>query len=107
MRFVLFLVLGVFLWAGTVSVKYPQQPSTVTASQGPTCSGSSDGEQLLAYLKMGTIISIHDDGRVLTISLPPQWKRATTSMQQETYETIVCYAQSQHRSFQLLLSQEM
>jgi len=107
MRFVLFLALGVFLWAGTISIRYPQQPSTVTASQGLTCSGSSDGEHLLAYLKMGTIISIHDDGRILTISLSPQWKRATTTMQQETYETIVCYAQSQHRSFQLLLSQEM
>jgi len=107
MRFVLFLVLGVFLWAGTVSIKDPQQPSTVTASQGPTCSGSSDGDQLLAYLKMGTILSIHDDGRILTISLSPQWKRETTSMQQKTYETIVCYAQSQHRSFQLLASQQI
>ena len=108
MRLVFFLVLGVFLWAGTVSIKYPQPSSTVTASQAPICSGTSDGEKLLAYLKMGTIISIHDDGQILTISLSPQqWNRATTRVQQETYETIFCYAQSQHRPFQVFVSQEM
>jgi hypothetical protein len=107
MRFVIFLVLGVFLWAGTVSIRYPQQPYPVTASQGTACSGTSDGDRLLAYLKIGTITSIHDDGRILTINLSPQWKKATTSMQKETYETIACYAQSQHRPFQLFVSQHM
>jgi hypothetical protein len=107
MRFVIFLVLGVFLWAGTVSIRYPQQPSTVTASQETACSGTSDGNRLLAYLKIGTITSIHDNGRILTVSLSPQWKKTATSLQKETYQTIVCYAQSQHRPFQLLYSQHM
>ncbi|MEX0829015.1 MAG: hypothetical protein WD032_02120 [Nitrospirales bacterium] len=107
MRFVIFLVLGAFLWAGTVSIRYPQQPSTVTVSREAACSSPSNGDRLLTYLKIGTITSIHDNGRILTISLSPQWKKAATNMQKETYDTIVCYAQSQHRPFQLLYSQHM
>lgn len=107
MRFVIFLIMGVVLWAGTVSIRYPQQPSTATGSQEATCSGTSDGDRLLAYLKIGTITRIHDNGQILTISLSPQWKKAATSLQKETYETIVCYAQSQHRPFQLLYSQHL
>ncbi len=107
MRFALFLVLGVFLWAGTVSIKYPQQASTVTALSENTCSGQSHGDRLLAYLKMGTITSIHDNGRILTIELSPQWGNFSLSMQQNTYDTVVCYAQSQHRPFQFLVSRQM
>jgi len=103
-RFALFLVLGVFLWAGTVSIKYPQQSSTVTTSSAQTCSGNSDGDKLLAYLKMGTITSIQDNGRILTIGLPPHWANLPVSVQQNAYGTVACYAQSQHRPFQFLVN---
>jgi hypothetical protein len=107
MRFTLFLLLGVFLWAGTVSIKYPQQSSTLTASSGKDCSGQVHGDRLLAYLKMGTITSIHDNGQILTIGLPPQWGDITPKIQQQTYETVACYAQSQQRPFQFLVTQQM
>lgn len=107
MRTALFLILGVCLWAGTVSIKYPQQPSTVTASSGQICSGNSDGDKLLAYLKMGTITSIQDNGQILTIGLSPQWAGLSAKVQQKTYDTVVCYAQSQHRQFQFLVTQPM
>jgi hypothetical protein len=103
-RFVLFLALGVFLWAGTVSIKYPQQASTVIASSAQTCSGNSNGDKLLAYLKMGTITSIQDNGRILTIGLSPQWANLPVNVQQKTYGTVACYAQSQHRPFQFLVN---
>jgi hypothetical protein len=103
-RFALLLVLGVFLWAGTVSIKYPQQASTVTASSAQTCAGKFDGEHLLEYLKMGTVTSIQDNGRMLTIGLPPQWANLPVSVQQKTYGTVACYAQSQHRPFQFLVN---
>jgi len=105
MRFALFLVLGIFLWAGTVSIKYPQQSSTVTASSGKICSGHAEGDQLLGFLKRGTITSIHDDGQILTIGLSSEWANITASLQQQTYDTVVCYAQSQHRPFQFLVTQ--
>jgi hypothetical protein len=101
-RFALFLVLGVFLWAGTVSIKYPQQSSTVTTSSAQTCAGKSDGEHLLEYLKMGTITSIQDNGRILTIGLSPEWANLPASVRQKAYGTVACYAQSQHRPFQFL-----
>jgi pectin methylesterase-like acyl-CoA thioesterase len=103
-RLALFLVLGVFLWAGTVSIKYPQQTSTVTASSPQTCAGNSDGERLLEYLKMGTVTSIQDNGRILTIGLSPQWANLPVSLQQKTYATVACYAQSLHRPFQFLVN---
>ncbi len=105
MRFVLFFILGVMLWAGTVSIKFPQQSSTVTASSGPTCSGQSDGERLMEFLTRGTITSIHDNGRILTIGLSPEWANLPPSVQQKTYDTVVCYAQSQHRPFRFLVTQ--
>lgn len=107
MRYVFFLVLCVFLWAGTVSIRYPQQPPTVTASSGNDCSDHSHGDDLLAYLKVGRIMGIHDNGRILTIELSPQWEDFTPGAQQQTYVTVVCYAQSQHRPFQFLVSQQM
>jgi hypothetical protein len=103
-RFALVLVLGVFLWAGTISIKYPQQTSTVTASSPQTCAGKSDGEHLLEYLKMGTVTSIQDNGRILTIGLSPQWANLPVSLQQKTYGTVSCYAQSLHRPFQFLVN---
>lgn len=107
MRLAFFLVLGVFLWAGTVSIKYPQQSSTMTASSGHTCSDQAHGDLLLTYLKIGTITSIHDNGQILTIGLSPQWRDLPPTTQQKTYDTVVCYAQSQHRPFQFLVSQIM
>ena len=105
MRVTLFFILALFLWAGTVSIKYPQQSSTVTASSGPVCSGHDEGNQLMDTLKRGTITSIHDNGQILTIGLPPEWANVTASVQQHTYDTVACYAQSQHRPFQFLITQ--
>ena len=107
MRFVLFLILGLVLWAGTISIRYPQQTPTVTASPANDCSGQNHGDKLLAYLKMGAIVSIQDNGQILTIELSPQWRDFNPSVQQQTYITTACYAQSQHRPFQLLVSQQM
>ena len=104
MRFILFFILGVILWAGTVSIKFPQQPSTVTASSGPTCSGKSE-ERLMEYLTRGTITSILDNGRILTIGLSPKWANLPPSMQQKTYDTVACYSLSQHRPFRFLVTQ--
>lgn len=107
MRFALFLILGVFLWAGTVSIKLPKHTSTVTASSKPNCSDQSYGDRLFAHLKTGTITEIHDNGRILTIGLSPQWTNLSPSLQQEAYDTVACYAQSQRRPFQFLVSQQM
>lgn len=107
MRFALILVLGVFLWAGTVSIKYPQQPSSVTTSSRQTCLGNSDGDRLLAYLKMGTITSIQDDGKILTIGLSPQWAGLSAKIKQKAYGTVACYAQSLHRQVQFLVTQQV
>jgi hypothetical protein len=104
MRFVLFCILGMFLWAGTVSIKFPRQSSTVTASSGPTCLGIPDGERLMEYLTKGTITSILDNGRILTIGLSPEWTNFPPSVQQKTYDTVACYAQSQHRPFQFIVT---
>ena len=103
MRFILFFIIGIILWAGTVSIQFPQQSSTVTASSGPTCSGKSDGDRLMEYLMRGTITTILDNGQILTISLSPEWDKFPHNMQQKTYDTVVCYAQSQRRPFQLLV----
>ncbi len=104
MRATLFFILGLFLWAGTVSIKYPKQTSTVTASSGPVCSGHAEGDQLMEALKGGTITSIHDNGQLLTIGLPPEWPNVPASVQQDTYNTVACYAQSQHRPVQFLIT---
>ena len=104
MRFVLFFILGIFFWAGTISIKFPQQPSTVTASSGPTCSGKSDGDRLMENLTRGTITSIRDNGRVLTIGLSPEWANLPPRVQQKTYDTVACYAQAQHRPFQFFVT---
>lgn len=105
MRFVLCLALGIFLWAGTISIKYPQPSSTVTASANKDCSGKSDGEHLLTYLKMGTITSIQDNGHMLTIGLSPQWSTLSSGMKQQTYTAVTCYAKSQHRPFKFFVAQ--
>ncbi len=107
MRLALFLVLGVFLWAGTVSIKFPVPQSIDTPTSEYTCSGQLAGEQLMDYLKMGRVTSIYDNGKILTIGLPSTWEDLSSNLQQQTYATVVCYAQSQQRPFQLLVSQEM
>ncbi len=107
MRFALFLVLGLFLWAGTISIKFPQPPSLVTSATGTTCSGKIAGERLMTYLKMGRVSSIYDNGRILTIGLSPRWENLPKSIQEQTYNTVVCYAQSQQRPFHFLVSQAM
>ncbi len=105
MRFVLFSAIGLFLWAGTISIKYPQQPPTVTASSGHSCtSEQSEGERLLEYLKRGTVTNIHDNGRILTIGLSPRWAKFPAQKQQHTYNTVACYARSLNRPFQFFVS---
>lgn len=105
MRFIFFFIVGIILWAGTISIRFPQQSPTVTASSGPTCSGKSDGDRLMEYLRRGTITSILDNGRILTIGLSPEWEKLPPGIQQKTYDTVVCYAQSQRRPFQFLVTQ--
>lgn len=56
-------------------------------------------------LTRGTITSIFDNGQILTIGLSPEWGKLPLNMQQQTYDTVVCYAQSQHRPFQFLVTQ--
>ena len=107
MRFAILLILAVFFWAGTVSIKYPRQFPAVTASSGNPCSGQSHGERLLEYLKRGTITRIHDNGQILTIGLSLQWGDLSPSQQQKTYNSVVCYAQSQNRQFQFLITQQL
>ena len=105
MRFAIFLILGVFFWAGSVSIRYPQQFPAVTASSGNACSGQAHGERLLDYLKMGTITKIYDNGQILTIGLSLRWGDLSPRMQQQTYNSVVCYAQSLNRPFQFLVTQ--
>ena len=106
MRYIIIFAISLFLWSGTISIKYPQQPSTVTASSGHTCtSNKSEGEQLLRYLERGTVSGIHDNGKVLTIGLPAKWRNFSIERQQQTYNTIACYAASLHRPFQFFFSQ--
>jgi hypothetical protein len=104
MRFVLFFIFGVILWAGTVSIKFPEQSSMVTASSGSTCQGKSDGDRLMEYLTRGTITSILDNGRILTIGLSPEWGKLPPDIQEKIYDTVACYAQSQRRPFQFLVT---
>ncbi len=107
MRTISLFILGIFLWAGTVSIKYPQQSTTVTASSRETCVGKSDGDRLLVYLEMGTITNIQDNGRILTIGLSPQWASLSPTLQRTIYTTVACYAQTQHRLFQLIVPQHV
>ncbi len=107
MRTIFIFLLGLFLWAGTVSIKYPQQSTTVTASSEKTCVGKSDGDRLMAYLEMGAITHIQDNGQILTIGLSPKWARLSPTIQQTIYSTVVCYAQTQHRRFQLVVPQHV
>ena len=107
MRIGLFLILGVFLWAGTVSIKYTHTPSKITATTESPCADQSHGDRLLAYLKIGTISSIQDNGEALTIRLSPKWQGLTPHVQKQTYNSVVCYAKSQHRPFRFLLTQHM
>ena len=47
------------------------------------------GIRLLEYLKMGTMTSIQDNGRILTIGLSPQWANLPINVQQKIYGTVV------------------
>lgn len=107
MRALSLVFLGLFLWAGTVSIKYPQESTTVTASLEETCMGRSDGDRLLAYLEMGMVTNIQDNGRILTIGLSSQWARLSPAIQRTIYSTVACYAKNQHRLFQLLVPQHV
>ncbi len=107
MRTILFVLLGLFLWAGTVSIKYPQQSRTVATSSGETCGGKSDGDRLLAYLEMGMLTNIQDNGQMLTIGLSSQWASLSPAIQRTIYSTVSCYAKNQHRQVQLLLPQHV
>ncbi len=107
MRTISLFLLGLFIWAGTVSIKYPQKSTTVTASSEKTCVGQSDGDRLLAYLEMGMVTNIQDNGQLLTIGLSTQWANLSPTVQRTIYSTVACYAKNQHRRFQLLLPQHV
>ncbi len=103
MRLALFFLLGLFLWAGTVSIRYSQEGLTVPTSSGHTCLLQSAGDHLWGYLTKGTITSIHDDGKILTIGLSPNWKSLSPAEQQKAYKAIACYSTSLERPFQTLI----
>ncbi len=107
MRTLSLVLLGLFLWAGTVSIKFPQKSTTVTTSSEKICVERSDGDRLLAYLEMGMVTNIQDNGRILTIGLSSQWASLSPTIQRTIYSTVACYAQNQHRLFQLLVPQHV
>jgi len=80
MRLTLFFLLGLLLWAGTVSINYGNRTSN-TASAVLSCSEKGEGETLLAYLHTGRITRIRDNGQVLTVSLTPQWSALPSDVQ--------------------------
>ena len=103
MRFVLFFLLGLLLWAGTVSINYGNRAST-TSSAVLSCSEKGDGATLLDYLHTGRITGIKDNGQILTVGLTPQWSALPSDIQHRTYEAIVCYARAQRRALQFIES---
>jgi hypothetical protein len=101
MRFVFFFLVGLLLWAGTVSINYGSRTSG-TPSTILSCSGKEDGETLLDYLHTGRITGIRDNGHILTISLTPQWSTLPTDIQHHTQEAVACYARAQQRDWQFI-----
>jgi hypothetical protein len=101
MRVILFFLLGLFLWAGTVSINYGNRTSN-TASAVLSCSEKDDKETLLDYLHTGRITGIRDNGQVLTVGLTPQWATLPSDIQHSTYEAVVCYANAQQRAFKII-----
>jgi hypothetical protein len=101
MRFGLFFLVGLLLWAGTVSINYGSR----TSSTPPTvlsCSGKDDGETLLDYLHTGTITGIRDNGHILTVGLPSQWSTLPSDIQHGAHEAVACYARAQQRALQFI-----
>ena len=101
MRFALFFLLGLLLWAGTVSINYGNRVSR-TSSAVQSCSEKRDKETLLDYLQTGKITGIRDNGQILTIGLNPQWAALPSDIQHGTYEAVACYARAQQRTFQFI-----
>jgi len=106
MRFIIYVGIGILVWAGTISIYYPKSPSKATASPTLACSGKSEGHDLLNQLKEGNLTSINDTGNILTISLSPKWKGLSPTTQQKAYQAVVCYANAQNRNFRLIASHE-
>lgn len=101
MRFTIFFLLGLLLWAGTVSINYGPRTSSTT-SAAPFCPEKGVGETLLDYLQIGRITGIRDNGRILTIGLTPHWSTLPSDVQYDTYKIVGCYARAQRRAFQLI-----
>jgi len=101
MRFIPFFLLGILLWAGTVSINYGDRNSHTTSGI-PSCSEAGAGETLLDYLHTGTIAGIRDNGQILTVGLTPQWATLPSDIQHDTYEAVACYARAQRRAFQFI-----
>lgn len=99
MRFVLFFLLGLLLWAGSVSINYGNRTSNTTSAV-LSCSEKGNGETLLDYLHTGRITGIRDNGQILTVGLTPQWSALPSDIQHGTYEAVACYAKAQQRAFQ-------
>ena len=101
MRFALFFLLGLLLWAGTVSINHGNRASN-TSSAVLSCSEKGDGATLLDYLYTGRITGIKDNGQILTVGLTPQWSALSSDLQRRTYEAVVCYARAQQRALQFI-----
>jgi hypothetical protein len=66
-----------------------------------SCPEKGEGETLLNYLYTGSISTIRDNGRTLTIGLSPHWSTLPSGVRNDTYQAVACYAQSQQRAFHL------
>jgi hypothetical protein len=101
MRFTVFFLVGLLLWAGTVSINYGNRSSS-TSSAVLSCAENREGETLLDYLHKERIMGIRDNGQMLTVGLAPQWTDLPSDIQDATYEAIACYAKAQQREFQFI-----
>lgn len=104
MRFTVFFLLGLLLWAGTISINYGNRSSS-SSSAVLSCSEHREAETLLDYLHTERITGIRDNGQMLTVGLAPQWSALPPDIQDATYKAIACYARAQQREFQFIGTQ--
>ncbi len=105
MRFPVFFFIALFLWAGTISIRYGDTTPKPEPAQAQTCQGKTERHMILDLLQKGRIIALHDDGQKYTFSLPSNWTQLPPAIQRNTYEVLSCYAQAQDRTFKILLVQ--
>jgi hypothetical protein len=101
MRIALFFLVGLLLWAGTVSIKNDKEPSRATSTT-LACSDPNTGEAILDHMQAGRISGIRDNGQTLMVRLTPEWDRLPSDIQYNTFETVACHAYAQQRVFRFI-----